>query len=93
MVWSLYQQSQAYNVRPSILLGVEDKLASFYLDRGIHWFCKFVEGEMDKASSRAGKRKKNPQPFITSARIRTYNKLMGIQDSTAGFRSVSKPVA
>jgi hypothetical protein len=46
---------------------------------------------MDKASERVGKRKKNPKPFIASARIRTYNKLMGIKDSTAGFRSVSRP--
>jgi len=60
------------------------------LDRALFWFARFVEGEMDKAESRV-KNKKNPKPFIASARIRTFNKLMGIKDSTAGFRSVSKP--
>jgi len=50
----------------------------------------FIEGEMDKAESRI-KNKKNPAPFIKSARLRTFNKLMGIKDDTAGFRSVSRP--
>lgn len=93
LAWQTWSQSKTYHKLPSDLLGVTDPLARYYFDRGIYWFGRFVEGEMDTAEKIAGKGKRNAEPFIASARQRTFNKLMGIKDSTAGFKKVKNPNA
>lgn len=46
----MWKQAKAYGTTPSDLLGVEDPLISFYLNRAIWMFCSRVESELEKAA-------------------------------------------
>lgn len=89
--WQVWNQAKTLNVRPSILYGVENPLAAFYLDRGIYWWGSYVEGKMDEAEAQVRKSMKNHrggvEPFVVSARINVYNKLFGLSPTSA-YRQV-----
>lgn len=54
LTWS---QAKTYSCRPSELLGIEDRLAAYYLDRAVALFGSRVDRELEEARQNA----KNPQ--------------------------------
>lgn len=79
-MWHLWKRSQAYRCRPSELLGLEDRLMAYYLDRGVWYFGSNVESQVETAGENAGagvKNAKNRAALINGARARTLDKLLG----------------
>lgn len=93
-MWHLWKRSQAYRCRPSELMGLEDKLMSYYLDRGIWYFGSHVEYQVDAAGDNAArgvKNDKNRQALINGARLRTLDKLLS-DGKPSGTRQFKDPV-
>ena len=68
------------------MFGVTWPLAAFYLDRGLYWWANFVEGKMNEAEATVRNQMKNQSGadmFANSAKMATYNKLMGLSVATA----------
>lgn len=81
-------------VRPSNLLSIENPLVAYLLDKGTFDWGTFVETKMAEAEARvrqAFKNRKGSEVFINSERIKAYNRLLGINDPTAGYRLYSLP--
>lgn len=55
-MWHVWKQAQSYSTTPADLLGVEDPLIYFYLNRAIWTYCARVESELESASN-SGKSK------------------------------------
>lgn len=55
-MWQVWRQAQAFHSTPADLLGVEDALVRFYLNRAVWTYCSRVESELEKAAG-AGKSK------------------------------------
>ena len=90
----MFQLSKGLRVRPSVLYGIDNQLAAFYFDRGIYWWGNFVDNKIAEAEARvrhAFKNKKGTDMFVNSERVRTMNKLLGIQDEKAGFKVYTDP--
>src|SRR6478752_79953 len=59
MLWAAWQQSKAYRVRPSELMGITAQPLAFYLDRAVFTFGTALDAELDKAGETKGKSKKS----------------------------------
>lgn len=74
-------------VRPSELYGVTWPLAAFFLDRGCRAWANFVDRRVNEAEAVAvrqtRKMKGDPSGFIHSAKLVTFNKLMGLPTDLA----------
>lgn len=93
LCWEVYNQAKALTCRPSDLYNIEWPLARFYFDRTIYWWGNYVERKVKEAEAvmreRLRKSRGNIEPFVTSSRIATFNKIMGLSVAEA----YAKPVA
>ena len=90
----MFQLAKGLQVRPSELYGIDNELAAFYFDRDIHWWGNFVENKVAESEMKvrqAFKNKKGTDVFVNSERQRTMSRLLGLNDSTAGYRVYSDP--
>lgn len=55
-LWRLHTLGDAYGVRPSALLGIDDEWLAFQLDETVLIFGREMENEMSKASADERKR-------------------------------------
>lgn len=84
-MWQLWKRSQAFRTRPSELIGLEDPLIAYFLDRGTWFLGTYVEDRVDAAGRNAVKgvkNKKNAEALQNGARLRTLDKLLGGGDSS-----------
>jgi hypothetical protein len=81
MAWTAWQQSKAYNCRPSEYYGIEGA-AGLYLDNGVYLFGTYVEQHVQEAGEGA-----RNEMFARSSREREFARLMGedMSKSTAGY--------
>lgn len=54
-LWELHLLAKAYNKTPSELIGVQDEVAGFCLNRGVWLFGTSLEDEIDKATAKLKK--------------------------------------
>lgn len=89
----MWNQAKGLSIRPSQLYDIENPLVAFYFDRGIYWWGTHVEGKVNEAEanmrSRMKKSRGNVDAFVSSARISTFNKLMGLSTASAYAAPVS----
>lgn len=94
-MWYLWKRSQAYRCRPSELVGLEDALIAYYLDKALWFFGSHVESEVDNAGENAArgvKNAKNRQALVNGARMRALEKLLsdGKRSATTKFKDPAK---
>lgn len=93
LCWEVYNQAKSLNCRPSDLYNIEWPLARFYFDRTIYWWGNYVDRKVKEAEhvmrERLRKARGNIEAFVTSSRIATFNKIMGLSVAEA----YAKPVA
>jgi hypothetical protein len=93
LCWKIWNQAKGLGCRPSQLYDIEWPLTRFYFDRAIYWWGTHVEGKISEAEANMRQRMKksrgNVDAFVTSARISTFNKLMGLSTAAAYASPVS----
>lgn len=88
-MWYLWKRSQAYRCRPSELVGLEDALIAYYLDKALWFFGSHVESEVDNAgdsAARGVKNAKNKHALVNGARMRTLEKLLSDGKPSAAMK-------
>lgn len=63
-MWQLWQVSQAYNCRPSSLLGIEDPSDAFRLDRAVWYLGTELTGELNSVEGKTDKEVRRKQEMI-----------------------------
>lgn len=53
-MWSLWNMAKSYSCRASELLGVQEPLVAFYVDRAVAAFGSLVDKEIEEAKNRKG---------------------------------------
>lgn len=88
-MWQVWQQWKVFHERPSRTYGIRDDLAAFIFDRGIYLWASYVERKMDEAEDnirRSMKNRKGTETFVNSQRRATFNKLLGIKETTNVYK-------
>lgn len=51
-MWSLDQRAKRYAARPSVLVGVQSPVLSYWFDEAVGWFGSFVDSRLSEKDER-----------------------------------------